>query len=172
MDPSQAERFARCLTANPAFTAVAVETSPRNQAKRFVAYVPTNPQRRAEMLTREQDKRQAKAETEGRDYVFAKDPDSVQPFCWVLSTSGEVYETTLFDCSCPDFRFRLQGTGVCCKHMTALSISEHQPFETVGAQADDYTPEEPFGPGRPLTAEEEAEYDEWLARREEEAWNE
>ena len=31
-----------------------------------------------------------------------------------------VYETTFFECSCPDFKFRRASTGKACKHIKAL----------------------------------------------------
>lgn len=34
------------------------------------------------------------------------------------------YETTHESCSCPDFQFRLVGTGQKCKHMTQLLLTE------------------------------------------------
>jgi len=55
----QAASFARCLSANPLFTEVAIEESTRAKSDRkfFLTYLPTNPERFAAMLGREQDKR-------------------------------------------------------------------------------------------------------------------
>lgn len=123
MEQERAERFARCLQANPLFTAVEIAESARarSAARYFVTYLPVNADRVADLVNAEQDKRLAKAATEGRDYLFVLDTDSAQPFCWCCSTSGETYEVTLFDCSCPDFQYRLKGCGIQCKHMAALS---------------------------------------------------
>lgn len=173
LSPDQAARFARCLQANPHFAQVRIHASPRSTGRCFVAYTPTNPDRCAEMLAREADKRSAKAAAEGSAYGFALDPDSPQPFAWCLNpVSGETYEVTLFDCSCPDFRFRCQGVGVRCKHMVAFAavVDTVPEFQTVGRSAEAFDPAAPFGPEEPFTAEEEERLQEWLARREEEFW--
>jgi predicted nucleic acid-binding Zn finger protein len=123
----RAKRFAACLRGNSRFTDVEVEESGRARnwyQRHFVSYSPVNEERQQEMLDRQRDARQARAGDEGRDYVFVLDQDSIQPFCWVFNPkSGETYEVTLFDCSCPDFRYRCRGTGVRCKHMLALAAA-------------------------------------------------
>lgn len=139
LSADQAARFAKCLSANPNFGSVEVAPSPRAAGKQIVTYVPANTARQAAMLAREVDKRAAKAAEEGQEYGFALDPDSPQPFAWCFNpTSGETYEVTLFDCSCPDYRFRLKGTAVRCKHMVTLSqvVAALPEFETVGKRAE------------------------------------
>jgi hypothetical protein len=120
----RARRFAACLTKNGKFTEVEVEVSTRAKnwyQRHFVRFRPVNPERQQEMLDREQDSREARAATEGQDYTFVWDPDSIQPFAWCHNPkSGETYEVTVFDCTCPDFRYRCHGVGIRCKHMAAL----------------------------------------------------
>ena len=131
---ARAASFARCLQANPNFGAVTIEESARakGEARWFVAYVPTNPERIASVLADQQDKRQAKASTEGACYEFVADESG--RFFWCLSTSGEVYEVTRHSCSCPDFEHRCRHAGLACKHMlahrTAALVGE---FEKVPA---------------------------------------
>ena len=120
MDRTRAFQFAQCLEANPLFAAVEVEESKRSAGKFFVSYVPSNPERRRELVAREQDKREAKAITEGAEYVFCLDKDAGRPFWWCLSTSGEVYEVTPQACNCPDHTFRCGPNGLKCKHQLAL----------------------------------------------------
>ena len=119
MTKEQADRFARCLSGNRAFTQVQVTEPPRSPGKFFVSFLPASEQRQAAMKAREQDKREALAGSEGRDYLFVLD-DS-RRFFWCQSTSGEVYETTERGCSCPDFHYRCQRAGVRCKHQLALA---------------------------------------------------
>jgi predicted nucleic acid-binding Zn finger protein len=132
LDLEQAARFARCLGANPLFSAVAVEESPRSAGRFFVSFVPTNPERRQAMVAREQDKRHEKAVTEGQRYLFCLDKDGGRPFFWCLSTSGEVYEVTPETCSCPDHQFRCAPNGLKCKHRLAL-------IEGHGTQVDGFS---------------------------------
>lgn len=121
MLPAQAERFARCLRANTAFRSVSVADS-RSPGKRVVVYQPASDVRQSELLALHQDAREQRAASQG--FTFLLDTDTEQPFCHCHShTSGEVYETTLFDCSCPDFQFRCRGALLRCKHMLALSAA-------------------------------------------------
>src|SRR5262249_8402500 len=68
---AEAEAFARCLPANPNFARVEVTESARakGEARFVVEFLPANPERIAEMVDRQQDRRQAKAEGEGRQYL-------------------------------------------------------------------------------------------------------
>lgn len=124
----RARRFAACLRGNRRFHSVEVKESPRatNWYRRhFVLFVGANEERQRELRAEQQAARQARADSQ--PFLFVRDPDSLQPFCWCHSlASGETYETTVFDCSCPDFRHRLRGTGIRCKHMLALSRAEER----------------------------------------------
>jgi hypothetical protein len=121
MERQRAEQFAKCLEANPLFTSVTVEESRRSPGRYLVSFQPANAERRVDMLVREQRSREARARAEGAGYVFCLDTDAGRPFFWCVSTSGEVYETTVESCSCPDHHYRLRGTGLSCKHQLALS---------------------------------------------------
>jgi predicted nucleic acid-binding Zn finger protein len=118
MAEAAAKRFARCLSSNSRFEQVSVFES-RSPGKFFVAYLPTNETRQAEMRATEQGKRQARAESEGRSYQFCMDEGG--RFVWCLSTSGEVYEVTPKSCTCPDHTYRCSRVpGLQCKHQLAL----------------------------------------------------
>lgn len=117
---NQAERFARCLRNNPAFGNAFVSESATATSDRrfFVAYHPANPKRLAELLDRQQAKREVKALTEGHGYLFVLDDTGA--FHWCLSTSGECYEVSEAGCSCPDAEYRCRAAGIQCKHQIAL----------------------------------------------------
>lgn len=120
----QAERFARCVDANPLFTDVSLNTSTRAKGERchFVTFRPVNPDRQQDMAVRQQLSREERAMSEGSAYVWALDKDGGRPFFWLMSASGEVYEVDLQgrSCSCPDFQYRCEGAGLECKHIQAL----------------------------------------------------
>lgn len=114
-----AARFALCLQANPRFCAVEIQTSARKKSERkyFVTYLPTNEKRALAMLDRQQEARAKRAAEQ--EFVFCHDGDHDFYHCHSLG-SGEVYETTLNSCSCPDHQFRCQPNGLACKHRLAL----------------------------------------------------
>ena len=124
MELGRAARFARCLVQNRRFQSVTVEESKRTkgQTRWYVRFQPSNGERLAEMIGSQESSRFARGLTQ--PFVFVADPDSQQPFAWCHSVaSGETYEVTAFDCTCPDYRYRLAGSGVRCKHMVALSAA-------------------------------------------------
>ena len=123
----QAERFARCLTANATrFCEVDWLLSEKAKGDRayFVQYRPVNPDRQWEQLERQNTARMFRALDEGPCYEFALDTDGPAPFYWIFNPlSGETYQTCSFSCSCPDYEYRckkLAYAGVHCKHMHAL----------------------------------------------------
>lgn len=158
MDRARADRFARCLHAHPHFTGAMVCESDRakNPVRRyFVAYHPSNPERCADLLQQQEDQRRAKAETEGRDYLFCLDKDGGRPFFWCLSTSGEVYEVDAHSCTCPDFQHRCLPAGIKCKHILALEAGNSTVlpgFEAV--RCPEPQPEPESGLTRPSRPEE------------------
>lgn len=122
----RARRFAKCLKANPRFCEATVEPSvkARGQACHFVQYRPHNPDRQYQQIDRQQEKRLQKALTEGRCYQWHLDTDGRRPFYWCLSTSGEVYEVTSGDCTCPDYEYRCTKVySLRCKHILALEAA-------------------------------------------------
>ena len=87
--------FATCLKANSRFTDVAMNHSSRatGPARYFVTYRPSNPERVADMLHRQQDARQERAESER--FEFLADKDGGRPFHWCVNpATGGVYQTT------------------------------------------------------------------------------
>lgn len=117
MDRDRAERFARCISANERFTEVFVQES-KSAGKFYVSYLPASQARQADMLATHQTERLQRALAEGDGYTFVLD-DS-RTFFWCLSVSGEVYETTEHNCSCPDHTYRCSKAGLKCKHQLAL----------------------------------------------------
>lgn len=132
----RARSFAAALAANPAFTLMDVETSPRakGEARFFVTFRPANAARQQDLQRRQQDTRQARAEAQGSEYLWCPD----RGFLWCLSTSGEVYEVTPGrSCTCGDFVYRCQGAGLQCKHLLSIDagLGTMLPaFETVPAR--------------------------------------
>ena len=125
----QAERFAKCLAANPRFIDVDITQSLKAKSERcwFVTYRPVSEARQAAMVAMQQESREERALAEGANYVWCLDKDGGRPFYWLMGASGEVYEVDGQgrSCSCPDFVYRcaaLKGTrnGLECKHITAL----------------------------------------------------
>lgn len=114
-----AARFALCLEANPRFCAVEIQTSRRAKGERkyFVTYLPANPERVEAMVDRQQQARARRADEQ--EFVFCHDGDHDFYHCHSVA-SGEVYETTLNSCSCPDHTFRCHSSGLACKHRLAL----------------------------------------------------
>ncbi len=120
MEMEPAARFAHCVAGNPRFGAVEIVTSRRAKGERrfYVTYLPTS-ERRMEALVDRQQSARAKRAAE-QEFVFCHDGDHDFFHCHSLS-SGEVYETTLASCSCPDHSFRCAPNGLACKHQLALA---------------------------------------------------
>ena len=121
MEQSQAERFARCLRANPRFANVELVTSKAAKSERnvFVAFEPASEERQAELLGQVQGEREVRAATEGQHYVFCL--DTSRRFFWVYNPkSQETYEVTPESCSCADHVYRCRAQGLKCKHSLAL----------------------------------------------------
>src|SRR5207248_8599080 len=132
-----AARFAQCVSANPRFTEVSVGSSSRakGDACWFVSFRPVSEERQADMAARQQMPREERALTEGSAYVWVLDKDGGRAFFWLMSASGEVYEVDPQgrSCSCPDYRYRCEGTGLKCKHLVALEAG-------LGTQQDGFQP--------------------------------
>jgi hypothetical protein len=123
MDAAQAERFAACLTANERFTAVSVAKSDRAKGSKqhFVSFQPASEFAQNQMLAREIDKRQGKADDEGRDYLIVLDKNLGRVFAHCYNPiSQETHELDLNGCSCGDWTYRGRAAGVPCKHMRTL----------------------------------------------------
>jgi hypothetical protein len=119
---NQAAAFARCLGNNARFTSVEIQTSRRatSEKRYFVTWRPANPARVQVMIDRQQDARSRRAEEQG----FTVCKDTEHDFWHVHShSSGEVYETTLEGCSCPDWQFRCKANNLACKHQLAAALA-------------------------------------------------
>lgn len=117
-----ATRFARCLSANVRFAAVAIETSSRakGEKRHFVTFLPASRERLEALAQRQQDARTERAFVQ--EFTFCADRDTERLFWWCYShESGETYETTEQSCSCPDAEYRCRANGLRCKHQIALS---------------------------------------------------
>jgi len=122
MTEAHAESFAAALRANAQWDGVMVYESRRAKGERrhYVVYHPASAEARRAILTRQEGKRAVRAAAELDQYLIVPDEDG--RFYWVQSTSGEVYEVTCFDCTCPDREFKARQAGISCKHMLALEI--------------------------------------------------
>lgn len=122
-----AEQFASCLRANDQLTSVEVREEPRAKGDRrfYVTCQPGDEQQRLALLQGHEDQRRAKAESEGEQYLFVENPDGGR-FFWCQSVSGEVYEVTLHDCTCPDAEHRCRENGLRCKHSLALEKAQER----------------------------------------------
>ena len=106
---SQAERFARCLAANPIFAHVTLKersTARDRDCCHFVVYQPANAARVAHLRRRKPSGGASGRTSRRADYDFWADPDCPGLY-WTLNLrSQEVYETTVASCDCGDYTFR------------------------------------------------------------------
>lgn len=119
-----AERFSRCLLANPRYLKAEVEESGKaiGLKRFFVCSIPARKERRDAMTNALQDSRIRRAEIEGPDYRWHQDDySSRHGFVYCESISGEVYEVTHRNCSCPDWEFRCRKARIQCKHQIAYA---------------------------------------------------
>ncbi len=119
---ARAERFARCLAANGRFTNVQVQESNRTKSadkRHFVYYTPRSVERGWALRDEAQDARQKRAEEQAHRYQFVLS-DSGRFYYTLNVETGEVYETTVHDCDCPDKAYNLRRTGLQCKHSLML----------------------------------------------------
>lgn len=122
----KAQSFARCLQSNDRFERAMVHASQTSKSpKWFVTFEPANESRKDAIHAGQQEARQARAEEQ--EFIFWADDgrrtvNGDPLFWWVFSlASGETYEVSPGDCSCPDYQFRCQNAGLHCKHMLAWS---------------------------------------------------
>lgn len=113
------------LDANPRFQGAHVEESSRAKdpaCRYFVCFLPAAIERQAEMLSREQSARAARAAEQEFTFELLSAPDT-----WLCLShhSGNCYVLAPGRCTCPDFTYRCAGTGMSCKHMIALDFAAH-----------------------------------------------
>lgn len=122
MDETKAKRFAACLKANPRFGGVAVcysERAKNPENRWYVSFNPASDLSGERILARQQSARQQRAAEQGAGYLFVLDSEGFYFHCLNTKT-GEVYETTEYDCNCPDHTFRCRAAGLQCKHIVML----------------------------------------------------
>jgi hypothetical protein len=126
MSADRALSFVSCLSKNSAFAQVeAVWGTNCKPGQMFVQFRPASVEAQTRQFATEQNKRVARAATEGTGYVFVASEPGFNPrngkagYYYCLSTSGEVYEVNHVGCTCPDYRFRCDNAGLLCKHQIA-----------------------------------------------------
>lgn len=118
MDAGQAERFAKMLAANGNFEAVTLSDATA-KGKQAVYFRPTGRKAQETLYAAEQDKRTIAAAEQ--EFIFWKDPDGPGHWCYSVG-SGETYRVEAFSCTCPDWVYRCDKAGICCKHQQALDM--------------------------------------------------
>jgi hypothetical protein len=124
---AKAQAFARCLQSNTGRFehSMVHESQTSKTSKWFVTFEPTLASRKDAIHAGQQEARQARAEEQ--EFIFWPDPDRLTAngtpmFWWCFSVaSGETYEVSIGDCSCPDYQFRCRNAGMNCKHQLAWS---------------------------------------------------
>lgn len=115
--------FAKFIQANPSFTGVTVHERPtaKDPKRRFyVTYTAARPARQTRLRRVEVTTRRIRAHQQAGNYTFWADPDHRGLYWCHNHISGEVYEVSRKNCSCPDYCFRGSQEGVPCKHIVLL----------------------------------------------------
>jgi predicted nucleic acid-binding Zn finger protein len=144
MDLAQARSFARCLDCNTGrFQNVEIHRSERSRDEKFfITFQPVSASRLDALHSRQQEARQLRAEQQ--EFIFWQDPDCKHVYWCFSVASGETYQVTIGDCSCPDYKFRCQIAGIQCKHMLAWSRQRRE-NAIIGPQIE-RRPDIDFGP--------------------------
>lgn len=111
MTLKHAVSFFKCLLKNPRFENVSMHVQ---NGKHFLYYEPTNPTRKAFLLSRSSEARISRAVIERGNYEIRETNAGV----WAVIKKGsqEGYIVTAKNCTCPDFQNRCFGRGLRCKH--------------------------------------------------------
>ncbi len=134
MLPEAAQAFARCITANATrFCNVQLCVSLNTKVEKlFVRFQPVSADRQ-ETIRHEQQEARAERALE-QPFMFWKDPDNrMMTWCFSVS-SGETYQVTPRDCTCPDFIYRCKDAGIKCKHMIAQRLWSSEQMARMIAQ--------------------------------------
>lgn len=126
MTYDMAARFANCIGANRRFAGVNVLES--GQAKHperryFVEYLPASTARREELWHGQQFSRLDRAVEQLGDYQFVQDGEHG---VWVFNPDGDVYAVNAWSCTCGDWQWRCQQSGMQCKHQLMLPLAFQQ----------------------------------------------
>lgn len=175
---ARAESFAKCLAARGQATDVQVLESNRTRSldcRHFVYWTPKSVARQWALLDQSQNERAQRAVEQAGQYEFVLSDCGRYHYCLSLKT-GEVYETTVHGCDCPDATYNLHRTGLRCKH--ALMLEAH-----LEREAEDLEIEREIEEAQEQDAAEKAEaeerdpvedrlWDQWAedARRGREEW--
>jgi predicted nucleic acid-binding Zn finger protein len=117
-DLSAAHRFVKCLGGNSRF--VDIEMQQSRFGRYFVTFRPASEERQADLTALEQDKRNTRAIE--KTFEFWRDPDNRRLYHCFSVASGETYQITPEDCTCPDWQYRCKKAGIRCKHEIALRM--------------------------------------------------
>jgi hypothetical protein len=121
---AQAANFAKCLQANQTrFCDVEITPSARSKSEKFfVQFRPVSTDRQGALYQQQYDARKDRAAVEGAEYIFWKDTDNPGTDWCFNPVSGETYQVSTFECSCPDHQFRCKPAGLLCKHQQARTL--------------------------------------------------
>ncbi len=122
MSLSLASSFARCIEANKTrFCDVAISPS-KAAEKYFVTFRPVSTDRQGDLYEAQYNARADRAQVEGLEYIFWPDADNPGTDWCFNPLSGETYQVSLFECSCPDYQFRCKNAGLKCKHQHSRQV--------------------------------------------------
>ena len=112
--------FAKCLRGNSRFEEVETFESLASPGRYFITFRPSSFDRQISLISNEHNARMERAQTEGMNYMFWPDPDCIGSTWCFNPKSGETYQVSKAECTCPDFEFRCKPAGLYCKHMITL----------------------------------------------------
>ena len=156
MEREKAGAFARMIGANATrFCDVQIVPSNGKTARYFVTFRPVSAAKQGDMYQREWDKNADRAEAEGADYIYWRDPDDWRR-TWVFNPkSGETYEMWLGHCACPQKKFRLGRAALHCKHEIEMDNRRAAGLDPFGTEKQ--TPKvettAPVAPAKPPLAQ-------------------
>lgn len=106
--------FARCISKNRRFAGPEVRVRREGY---IVTYLPSNPERQRDLITRLQAERTLRASQEEAGYFW----NDQRGFSFCLSGSGQEYRVSEKFCTCRDFADTCAELGLRCKHQIAMS---------------------------------------------------
>ena len=130
----KAKAFAACLQGNKNFADATVHATRPGSALFYVAYLPANPERQADVLARYQQEQIDRAASEMDGYLYFVSPHrphlvSVTSLPDEKTQYRNTYEVNRIEhtCTCPHFKNRLAPVGALCKHLVAVFATDPQP---------------------------------------------
>ena len=130
---AKAQSFAAMLRGNSRFEDVKVKHSGRakSDAAFFVTFQPVSEVRKDAIFMDQWKAREQRALDQ--ECIFWPDPDLINVWNCFSCKSGETYQVTLGDCTCPDYHFRCQKAGLNCYHQHSLSAFLRTQNEQIAA---------------------------------------